>query len=206
MRRAKAYIAQMTQDKALKTLRARTTRLSLASLLVSASCSSTQYVGRVLTPENAETIRATGTPYVTVLGPDGKQQGTLLEVGATRSLIQLQHSTIKTGMPPKLQVQSTQYSTMSVDNSSIREVTTANHARGAGEGLGLGFVGGALGGAALGALGGSSGCGRGEAVCFDSLGRGGGAMLGALIGLSGGVFYGAIIGAMIGHRTTYTFE
>lgn len=185
----------------------RRAKAGLASLvLASASCSSTQYVGRVLKPENAETIRATGTPYVTVIGPDGKQQGKLLEVGATRSLIQLQHSTMKVAMQPKLQVQSTQYSTMSVDNSSIREIKTADRARGAREGLGLGFVGGALGGAALGALGGSSGCGRGEAVCFDGLSRGGRAMLGALIGLSGGVFYGPIIGAVIGHRTTYTFE
>ena len=183
-------------------------RLGLAALVLGSSsgCSSTAHLGRVLTPENAETIRATGTPYVTVLGPDGKQQGKLLEVGATRSLVQLQRSTMKAGTVPKLQVQSTQYSTMSVDNSSIREVTTTNHARGAGDGLEWGILGGGLAGAALGALGGSSECGRGQAVCFDSGGRSASVWLGALIGLVGGVFYGPIVGAIIGHRTTYTFE
>ena len=182
-------------------------RLGLAALVLGSSsgCSSTEHLGRVLTPENAETIRATGT-YVTVLGPDGKQQGRLLEVGATRSFVQLQRSTMKTGTAPKLQVQSTQYSTMSVDNSSIREVTTTNYARGAGEGLGLGIMGGVLGGVALGYLGGSSGCGRGSAVCLDSGSRDDRAMLGAFSGLLVGGVFGPIIGAIIGHRTTYTFE
>jgi hypothetical protein len=155
-------------------------------------------MGRALTPEDTETIRATssGDLYAMVPGPGGEQRGKLLEVGTTRSLVQLQRSALKRGETPKLVVQSVQYSTTSVDTSSIREVTAVRHGRGAADGLLLGALIGAAFGAVLDAYG----------VVNDTCGQPGCLHPGAvLFGISGAA-WGALIGGVIGHRTTYRFE
>jgi hypothetical protein len=178
---------------------ARRARLGLVGLVLTfASGCSTQYMGRVLTPESAETIRATGDPYVTVRESDGERRGRLLEVGQTRSLVRLQQATSKPGMTVKGVVQ-LQYTTTSVDNSSIREVTAADHGRGALDGFGWGV----LGGAALGVVAASAASCLGDC----SSGPSGRAILtiGGVLTLEG-AFIGTLLGGLIGHRTTYWFE
>jgi len=157
--------------------------LSAAASL--AACATSEYRGRVLTPQDEASMRAHAHGAdleATIVENDRPaRHGPLVLVRPDESLVRL-----PAGESP-------------FPNAAIHAVRVKNHWRGALEGAGMGLGAGALGGAALGFVSCASdrdGCG-GEGLFLPLAGAVGGAAVGLVVG--------AIAGALHGHVTRYWF-
>jgi hypothetical protein len=156
--------------------------------LGSASCETSQYVGRRLTPENANVIRqAAGRSALEVTAPGihgVRTVGRISRVLETEVLVDLPD--------PAGEVR--------VASGDISEVRVRSHVLGALEGTAIGFLSSAAGGAVLFL----AACSSSKNGCFEAEPAGAALLGGIGFGVIGGLV-GLVVGGVRGHVTTFSF-